>query len=82
MNALHYSKSQIIIRLYKENTYAYLSFEHDGEEFKDPLKTFDFFKNVNKTENTGMGMYLVKKLCDLFGYEIKIKGKRVLLKLN
>ncbi len=82
MNALTYSKSEVKVEVFLENSKPFITIDHDGEPIKNPQKIFDFFNQIKNSQNVGMGMFLVKKICDILGYDIKIKKTKIFLELR
>ncbi|WP_456479364.1 PAS domain-containing sensor histidine kinase [Nautilia sp.] len=80
MNALLYSENNVTLSLYKENGEPVITIENDGETIKDKLKVFDFFHQLKNNSQTGMGLFLVKKIANLFEYDLSIKtdGKNII----
>jgi len=84
VNGLIYAKSELIVSLFRENTIPTLTLEHDGK----PIKNIDniFKESFEFNENFGAGMYVVKKISDIFDYKItsKIKDNKnfIEIKLN
>ena len=84
LNALKFSKEKIGIKIVPKNEKIYIIIETDGEEIKEKIKIFDFFNQLksNKDLKSGMGMFLVNKIVNLFEYKIKIEGKKVILEIS
>ena len=83
MNALKFSKSKVEVSIHKINNKIEVIIKNDGEKIKEKLKVFDFFNQLKHNFNTqtGMGMFLVKKICNLFDYDIKIKDNQIIIYL-
>lgn len=67
---------QIRIRLYGERSYVVLSIEDEGIGIhsKDLARIFEPYFS-RKSKGTGLGLALVKKLCDANGSVIRVKSK-------
>lgn len=91
-NAVKYSKDSIGIIIKSNETEFVLEILDDGEGFKDTTKVFGLFEqsdedNMTRTaEGTGVGLFVVKKICDAMDYEIELckskhlGGARVIIK--
>ena len=96
-NAVKYSHSDVRIKLYEKGDEFVLEVEDDGDGFLKKESAFMLFEqsdedNMTRTSTgTGVGLYVVKRLCDRMGYIIAIldskelggarvivKGKRVI----
>ena len=84
-NAIKYSKDRIYVSFIVRKDKFEFSVEDDGKgvepEYRERI--FDLFhqnEDVMKRhiEGTGVGLYLVKKLCDFFDYEIYIDQSMML----
>lgn len=80
-NALKYSRSKIFMKLEKSNGKFLFSVEDDGFGIKkeNRKKIFEMFEQeddnilTREKEGTGIGLYLIKLLCDKFNYDIKVE---------
>lgn len=91
-NALKYSKKQVSIFMSTDEDSFTLEIADDGEGFIDKSNVFDLFEQsdseslTRKGVGVGIGLFIVKQLCDRMGYEIRILdsdllgGARVLIK--
>lgn len=79
-NSLKYSNSQILVTLKYKDELFYLKIEDNGcgvEEYEYE-KIFELFEQTDKTvltrehEGTGIGLYIVKLLCDKLSYNINV----------
>lgn len=84
-NAVKYSKEQIYVSFIVRKDRFEFCVEDDGKgvELEYREKIFDLFhqnEDVMKRhiEGTGVGLYLVKKLCDFFEYDISIDQSMML----
>jgi len=81
-NAAKYNKKNGKVILKIENNYLYI--EDTGKGIKNPSSVFDrFYKEQER--GIGIGLHIVKKLCDELGIEIKIDsviGKGTIFYLN
>lgn len=84
VNGIKYSKNkgnQLIIRSYLENNAIKLSVIDEGIGIpkKDIKRVFDAFftgeNGRNFGESTGMGLYLVKRICDKLEHKVFIESK-------
>ena len=83
MNALRFSKSEVLVSIYEKQNKVYIIIKNDGEKIEEKLKIFDFFTQLkNKKNGSGIGMFLVKEIIDYFEYEIKIEGNQITLILT
>jgi len=83
MNALRFSKSEVLVSIYEKQNKVYVIIKNDGEEIEEKLKIFNFFTELkNKKNGSGIGMFLVKEISDYFEYEIKIEGNQITLILT
>ena len=79
-NALKYSKDKVNISLTQDEENFYITIEDDGIGIKhnEYKKVFELFEQTEETvldrekEGTGVGLYIVKLLCDKFKYNIEI----------
>lgn len=69
-------EGQIKIRLYGERSYVVISIEDEGMGIhsKDLARIFEPYFS-RKSKGTGLGLALVKKLCDANGAVIRVKSK-------
>ncbi|MCD8479425.1 MAG: ATP-binding protein, partial [Candidatus Cloacimonetes bacterium] len=69
-------KKGIAIKLYKERSYAVLSIQDQGKGI-DPADLQRIFEPYfsRKSKGTGLGLALVKKLCDANSTIIRLKSK-------
>jgi|LSQX01.1.fsa_nt_gb two-component system nitrogen regulation sensor histidine kinase NtrY len=69
-------EGQIKIRLYGERSYVVLSIEDEGKGIhsEDLSRIFEPYFS-RKSKGTGLGLALVKKLCDANGAVIRVKSK-------
>ena len=71
-NAFKYSKEKGKIEIYIENQKLYI--QDNGIGIKNPDKVFDRFYKENE-RGVGIGMSIVKRLCDELGIKIKVKSQ-------
>jgi len=91
-NAIKYSNSEILIDLTTTQNEFALEIIDDGEGFVDKNKVFGLFEQSDENSmtrtasGTGVGLYIVKQLCDRMGYKIeildseKLCGARVIIR--
>jgi len=91
-NAIKYSNKTIAIVIKSNKSDFVLEILDDGEGFGDTSKVFELFEQSNESnmtrtaQGTGVGLFVVKKLCDIMNYEINITksknlgGARVVIK--
>ena len=71
----------IVIRL-KEKRFV-LEVVDDGDGFKDTRRVFELFSqsqedNMTRTaQGMGVGLYIVKKLCDIMTYKIDLASSKI-----
>jgi len=83
LNALKFSKSNVIVTIYEKQEKVYVIMQNDGEKIKDRLKIFDFFNQIkHDLSASGMGMFLVKKIVNFFEYDIKIEDNKITVILS
>jgi len=83
LNALKFSKSNVMVSIYEKKEKVYVIIQNDGEKIKDKLKVFDFFNQIKYDVNiSGMGMFLVKKIITFFEYDIKIDDNKIIITLS
>ena len=81
-NAIKYSNSKIALILRVDGDSFFLEVLDDGEGFADTTKIFDLFAqseedNMTRTaQGMGVGLYIVKKLCDIMGYRIDLSRSK------
>ena len=77
-NAFKYSSSHVKIYAKSNESKFGVVVEDDGEGIKDTSKIFELFEQLSDDEMTrtatgvGVGLFIVKQLCDAFGYNISI----------
>jgi PAS domain S-box-containing protein len=77
-NALKYGNGKVSVRDYQEDGAYNLVIEDDGDGIKEKAQVFELFGQdsinyLNKSKKgTGVGLYLVKLLSDLLGFEVEI----------
>jgi len=91
-NAVKYSHSDVRIKLYEIEDEFVLEVEDDGDGFINKENAFMLFEQSDEdsmtrtSTGTGVGLYIVKRLCDRMGYIISILdskelgGARVIVK--
>lgn len=85
-NALKHSKTKIKITLKEDEQYFYFVVEDDGEGVgkKMEKKIFELFEQgeeislTRDRSGTGIGLHLVKRLCDVMGYTIAVEDSQIL----
>lgn len=78
-NAIKYSEqnSKILVLLKKESKGVILSFTSVGKEIKEPSKLFDKgYRESKDKDGYGLGLYIIKSICDKYGVEIDLKSKQ------
>jgi signal transduction histidine kinase len=71
-NAGKYNKSNGKVSIYMRDKYLYI--EDTGKGIQDPSKIFDrYYKEQDR--GIGIGLHIVKKLCDELHISIKVKSK-------
>ena len=71
-NACKYNKESGLVSIYFKDTL--LVIEDTGIGIKNPSKVFDRYYKENE-RGLGIGMHIVKKLCNLLGIKITIRSK-------
>ncbi len=91
-NAIKYSKNNIAITLKTNASVFVFEIIDDGAGFEDTSKVFELFSQSNEdnmtrtAQGTGVGLFVVKKLCDAMNYSItlasskQLGGARVIIK--
>ncbi len=91
-NAVKYAKSTLAIVLKCNDKKFVLEVIDDGEGFLNTKNVFELFEQSSEDDmtrtakGTGVGLYVIKALCDRMGFEIellkseKLGGARVLIK--
>ena len=83
-NAIKYSRSKVKIITKSSETKFGVVVEDDGEGFHDTSKVFELFEQLSEDEMTrtasgiGVGLFIVKQLCDAFGYNIALERSTAL----
>jgi signal transduction histidine kinase len=89
-NAFKYSQSTVLVSVKDEGENVFICVEDDGPGIKESeeKKIFELFeRGSTSASGTGVGLYLVKTFCDIFGYEIlvgkseKLGGARFCLRI-
>ena len=78
-NAIKYSypKEVIIIKLYKKENCIYFEILNIGDEIKEPEKLFERFYREDKVRGGfGLGLNIVKTICDANGVKIEVKSNK------
>jgi len=79
LNVLNFTKNNLNILISEKNTNIYIEFESDSDLDFD-IKNIDFFAQLkNNKKNIGIGLYLAKKIADIFKYEIKKEKRKLIL---
>jgi signal transduction histidine kinase/CheY-like chemotaxis protein len=93
-NAIKYAKSTVKIRVLKEKDECNIIIEDDGIGFSNTEHVFDLFEQDDSDSLTrnatgiGVGLYIVKQLCDRMSYNLELLsskelgGAKVLLKVK
>lgn len=87
-NAIKYGNKTIIIKLNPLKGYNFfISIEDDGAGISDKKRVFEMYeqdnKNIlNKDEGTGIGLYMVKLLCEELNIEYQISDSQTLKGTN
>jgi signal transduction histidine kinase len=84
-NALKYSNSKILLTLKYDKDMFFLNIEDDGRGIPECEhgKIFELFEQTDETvltrehEGTGIGLYIVKLLCDRLNYGIAINNSNL-----
>jgi len=91
-NAIKYSNKEIAVVSKADDKEFIVEILDDGDGFKNKDKVFNLFEQADDDDmtrtatGTGVGLYIVKQLCDKMGYSIYIKdstklgGARVVIK--
>ena len=81
-NALKYNKSGGYVKVYYKDQTLFI--EDGGIGIKNPKRVFERFYKENQ-RGIGIGLHIVKKLCDALGIDIELQsevGKGTLFKLH
>lgn len=84
-NALKYASSMVLVTLKEDKGDFILTVEDDGRGIKDDQKNriFELFEQTEQTvlnrekEGTGIGLYIVKLLCEHFKYGISVEDSNL-----
>lgn len=91
-NAIKYASSKVTIQASMNELEFTISIEDDGKGFADTSNIFDIFEQADsdsmtrEATGTGVGLYIVKQLCDRMSYKIELiksetlGGAKVLLR--
>ena len=77
-NAIKYSQNKIDVRIEANATDFSIEISDDGGGFSDSKKVFNLFEQLDDDSmtrtatGTGVGLYIVKQLCDRMGFKIEI----------
>ena len=77
-NAIKYSHLKIAVVLRKDKENFAIEILDDGEGFGDTTKVFELFEQSNEdnmtrtAQGTGVGLYVVKKLCDIMNFRVHL----------
>ncbi|MEA2100142.1 MAG: ATP-binding protein [Campylobacterota bacterium] len=83
-NALKYCKNRVAITIKSNSENFIVEILDDGEGFADVTKVFELFEQSNEdsmtrtAQGTGVGLYVVKKLCNIMHYNINIGSSKIL----
>jgi PAS domain S-box-containing protein len=75
-NSIKYGEklTKISIRYIKQENHLQLIYEDDGAGIPEPVKNSLFKQGCGK--GTGYGLYLIKRICETYGWEIQETGKQ------
>jgi len=76
-NSLKYGQKTTIIRIYYEEseTHLRLIYEDDGVGISQEIKSRIFSEGVTTGKGSGYGLYLIKKMMEVYGWTIEEAGK-------
>ncbi len=83
-NSVKYCKNKISIIIKSNEDDFILEILDNGDGFSDTANVFELFEQSNENsmtrtaQGTGVGLFVVKKLCDLMKYDINIVNSKVL----
>ncbi len=80
-NAIKYSypKEVILIKLYEKNGCVVFEVSNIGDEIKEPSKLFErFYREDSARGGFGLGLNIVKTICDENGVKIDVKSNKKL----
>ena len=81
---MKYCKNKISIIIKSNEDDFILEILDNGDGFSDTANVFELFEQSNENsmtrtaQGTGVGLFVVKKLCDLMKYDINIVNSKVL----
>jgi two-component system sensor histidine kinase CssS len=75
-NQLRYADSMIKIKIYEDDKSSYISIYNDGEQIpEDKLNTIFGTFNKDKGGNFGLGLAIIKRIVNMYGYDITAKNE-------
>ena len=83
-NAVKYAQTKVLVVLDANETEFSMKIIDDGEGFSDKSKVFNLFEQLDEdnmtreSTGTGVGLYIVKQLCDRMSYKIEIRESQEL----
>lgn len=81
-NAIRYAPAKSVVCIFfGENTF---SISNDGEPLPGPERVFDRFQRTTSSNGSGIGLAIVKKICDINGYKAQyhFEGNSHIFKIN
>ncbi len=81
-NSLKYCRSQMALIIGVNKDEFLFEVIDDGNGFSDKSKVFELFEQSNEdnmtrtAQGTGVGLFVVKKLCDILNYKINIESSQ------
>jgi len=83
-NAVKYAESQVEVKAWMHDDSYTIIVEDDGKGFSNTSNIFDIFEQADsdsmtrEATGTGVGLYIVKQLCDRMSYKIDLMSSETL----
>jgi signal transduction histidine kinase len=83
-NSFKYGKGKVLVSFTTSNGAFSCCVADNGDGFLEKDKSFDLFEQASSDEmtrtaqGTGVGLFIIKELCEILGYNIEIKNSEIL----